>query len=55
MKEIKFPDEKRCYDCGNYCGITIGGVLIGDTQDLPIRCICVNCIIKMYKMMFGST
>ena len=45
MRWIKYPEERRCYDCGSMGD----GFIIGDTQDLPLRFICIDCINKMNK------
>jgi len=52
MREIKDFEELSCYNCGDN-KIKIG-IVIGENLNIPLRFICINCIIKMYRMMFGQ-
>jgi len=51
MRRPVYPEVKRCYDCGE-----VGhGFIIGNTQDIPLRFICEECIIKMYKIITNKS
>jgi len=52
MREIKDFEELACYNCGDR-KIKIG-IVIGENLGIPLRFICINCIIKMHKIMFGD-
>ncbi len=52
MRVIKNFEELGCSECGN-SKIKIG-IVIGENLNIPLLFICVNCVIKMYKMMFRS-
>lgn len=52
MREKKDFEELSCQCCGSKINI---GIIIGENLNIePFIFICVNCIIKMYKMMFGD-
>ncbi len=50
MRRPKFPEVKRCYECGNVAH----GFIIGEEQKLPARLICEGCISKMHKEILAA-
>jgi hypothetical protein len=46
MRTMEATEERKCYECGEYCfgnGIWIGD----DNKQVPTRCICKYCAIKL--------
>ncbi len=51
MREIKDYEELGCYSCGSTIKI---GFVIGENLNIPLVFICINCLIKMYRIKFGK-